>query len=109
MAVEVGVARETAPGERRVALTPETCKKLVKAGAAVRIERDAGASAGFTDADYTEASDVVDAEADRLVAAGASLISSNEEHGVYWKTLRDPEGNEFCVGTPLPGHSLDDE
>jgi len=53
--------------------------------------------------------DVVDAEAERLVGAGASLISSNEEHGVYWKTLRDPEGNEFCVGTPLPGHSLDDE
>ena len=49
--------------------------------------------------------DVVDAEAERLVGAGASLISSNEEHGVYWKTLRDPEGNEFCVGTPLPGHS----
>ena len=44
MAVEVGVARETAPGERRVALTPETCKKLVKAGAQVRIERGAGAS-----------------------------------------------------------------
>jgi len=53
--------------------------------------------------------DVVDAEAERLVGVGASLISSNEEHGVYWKTLRDPEGNEFCVGTPLPGHALDDE
>ncbi|KGQ19548.1 NAD(P) transhydrogenase alpha subunit [Lysobacter dokdonensis DS-58] len=55
MAVEVGVARETAPGERRVALTPETCRKLAKAGASVRIERGAGASAGFTDADYTDA------------------------------------------------------
>ena len=32
MAVIVGVARETATGERRVALSPETCKKLVAAG-----------------------------------------------------------------------------
>ena len=38
MAVIVGVARETAAGERRVALTPETCKKLVAAGATVRIQ-----------------------------------------------------------------------
>ena len=53
--VVIGIARETAPGERRVALTPETCKKLVKAGAEVRIERDAGARAGFTDAAYEEA------------------------------------------------------
>ena len=35
MAVIVGVARETAAGERRVALSPETCKKLVAAGATV--------------------------------------------------------------------------
>ncbi|NUS61227.1 MAG: NAD(P) transhydrogenase subunit alpha [Lysobacter sp.] len=55
MAVEVGVARESALGERRVALTPETCKKLVKAGAVVRIERGAGASAGFPDNDYADA------------------------------------------------------
>ena len=36
MAVIIGVARESAPGERRVALTPETAKKLVAAGATVR-------------------------------------------------------------------------
>ena len=60
MAVEVGVARESALGERRVALTPETCKKLVKAGAVVRIERGAGASAGFPDNDYVDAGAQVD-------------------------------------------------
>ena len=36
--VVIGAVRETAEGERRVALTPETCKKLVAAGARVRIE-----------------------------------------------------------------------
>ena len=54
-ATTVGVARETAPGERRVALTPETCKKLVAAGAQVRVERGAGERAGFIDTSYAEA------------------------------------------------------
>jgi NAD(P) transhydrogenase subunit alpha len=49
MAVEVAFARETAPGERRVALTPETCKKLARP-ARVRIERGAGLPRGFPDA-----------------------------------------------------------
>ena len=42
MAFILGVARERADGERRLALTPETCKKLVAAGAQVRVERGAG-------------------------------------------------------------------
>jgi len=53
--ITIGVARETAPGERRVALTPETAKKLVAAGAEVRIERGAGFAAGFTDQAYAAA------------------------------------------------------
>ena len=32
MAIILGIAHERAPGERRLALTPETCKKLVAAG-----------------------------------------------------------------------------
>jgi H+-translocating NAD(P) transhydrogenase subunit alpha len=51
----VGVARETAPGERRVALTPETCRKLLAAGAHVRIERGLGTHAYFADDAYTDA------------------------------------------------------
>ena len=42
----------------------------------------------------------VDAEADRLIAAGATLVDHHHEYGVYWRTLRDPEGNELCIGTP---------
>ena len=53
--VVIGCARETAPGERRVALTPETCRKLCAAGASVRVERGLGAQAHFTDVAYAEA------------------------------------------------------
>ncbi|MCI4567871.1 NAD(P) transhydrogenase subunit alpha [Lysobacter sp. CFH 32150] len=55
MAVTIGVARESAPGEKRVALTPETCKKLVATGAAVRIERGLGRNAHFPDQAYADA------------------------------------------------------
>ena len=39
------------------------------------------------------------AEADRLVALGATLVSEApcREHGSTWLLMRDPEGNEFCV------------
>jgi NAD(P) transhydrogenase subunit alpha len=53
--VVIGCARETAPGERRVALTPETCRKLNTAGASVRVERGLGAHAHFPDGAYADA------------------------------------------------------
>ena len=53
--ITVAVASETAVGERRVAITPETCKKLTALGAQVRVQRGAGLSAGFTDDAYAAA------------------------------------------------------
>jgi H+-translocating NAD(P) transhydrogenase subunit alpha len=60
MAVEVRVLKETAPGERRVAATPETVKKLIAAGARVVVEQGAGAGAGFIDQAYADAGAAVD-------------------------------------------------
>ncbi|MBW8312019.1 MAG: hypothetical protein K0M64_08265, partial [Rhizobium sp.] len=42
MSVCIVFVRETAAGERRVALTPETVKKLVALGARVLLQRGAG-------------------------------------------------------------------
>ncbi|HUZ98137.1 MAG TPA: Re/Si-specific NAD(P)(+) transhydrogenase subunit alpha [Gaiellaceae bacterium] len=53
--MRVGVARETAPGERRVALVPETAGKLAAAGFDVVVEAGAGDAASFPDAAYTDA------------------------------------------------------
>ena len=53
--MKVGVPKETAAGERRVALVPEVAGRLVKAGHQVVVESDAGAAAGFPDALYTSA------------------------------------------------------
>ncbi|MEG1681998.1 MAG: NAD(P)(+) transhydrogenase (Re/Si-specific) subunit alpha, partial [Stenotrophomonas sp.] len=55
MAVDVLVLKETAEGERRVAATPETVKKLVSAGAQVHLQAGAGTAAGFPDQAYVDA------------------------------------------------------
>lgn len=55
MPVTVVCLKEAATGERRVAITPETAKKLAALGASVRVARDAGTQAGFPDAAYEAA------------------------------------------------------
>ncbi len=52
--MKIGVPKETFPGERRVALTPNLIPALVKAGHEVLIETGAGESAGFPDTQYVE-------------------------------------------------------
>ncbi|MBK9302894.1 MAG: Re/Si-specific NAD(P)(+) transhydrogenase subunit alpha [bacterium] len=69
----VGVPRETAARERRVALVPAAVQALVKAGLEVVVERGAGEASGYPDADYAAkgarlaARDEVFAAADVLV------------------------------------------
>ena len=53
-AMRVGVPKEAAPGERRVALVPETVGRLGE-GVEVVVEEGAGVDAGFTDEAYTDA------------------------------------------------------
>ena len=43
----------------------------------------------------------MEAEVDRLVAAGARAVSTLQEEGWIWTVMQDPEGNEFCVCEPL--------
>ena len=51
----IGVPLETAAGETRVAVTPETAKKLVAQGHTLRIQSGAGLSASVTDEAYVAA------------------------------------------------------
>ncbi len=65
--MHIAVPNETVPGENRVALTPESAMRLVKAGHHVRVQSGAGIRAGFSDAAY-EAAGVVMADAASLFA-----------------------------------------
>jgi NAD(P) transhydrogenase subunit alpha len=70
MPITVAALRETADGERRVAITPETAKKLLAQGVRVMLESGAGQAAGFPDATYAGV-DFADAA---NVAAQAEVI-----------------------------------
>jgi NAD(P) transhydrogenase subunit alpha len=102
--MRVAVPKETAPGERRVALVPETVSKLREAGFEVRVERAAGASAGFSDDDYaTAGATLADSasltngvEALACVAAPSADVVASLSHGTvvigFLEPLTDPEG-----------------
>jgi NAD(P) transhydrogenase subunit alpha len=60
--MKIGVPKETAANERRVALVPDTAGRLVKTGLEVVVEQGAGAGAAFPDEAYR--------------AAGAGLVAT---------------------------------
>ncbi|MGJ7523047.1 Re/Si-specific NAD(P)(+) transhydrogenase subunit alpha [Variovorax sp. LT1P1] len=67
----IGVPAETAAGETRVSVTPDTAKKLVAQGHAVVVQSGAGLAASVTDAAYEAAgAQIVDAAA----AFGADIV-----------------------------------
>ena len=101
--MRIGVPRETAPGERRVALVPEVVGKLVPAGFEVLVQRGAGAAASFPDTAYEEAgARLVDdwAEAEAVVKVQkpdedeAGRLREGQVLIGFLQPLTDPEGIE---------------
>lgn len=71
--MKVAVAREIREGERRVALVPESCGKMVKAGIEVAVESGAGEAAFFSDDAYREAGAQIETDVTSLLG-GADLL-----------------------------------
>ena len=71
MSVTIGVLREIAPNETRVALVPEVADKLARDGARVVMERGAGERARFPDSLFKS---VVWADGAQSVLAGSGVI-----------------------------------
>lgn len=67
--MKIGVPKETAAGERRVALTPDMVGRLVGAGLEVVVESGAGEESLFTDESYTGAGATVAADASSLLGS----------------------------------------
>ncbi len=70
--MQVAVPRETAPGERRVALVPDVLPRLAAKEISVTVEAGAGSAALFRDADYEAKGAVVVQEA--IGALGAAEV-----------------------------------
>lgn len=64
----IGIPRETRDDETRVAATPETVAKLIKAGHSVVVEYGAGAAARYADPDYAKAGATLAQASDALAA-----------------------------------------
>jgi len=99
--MRIGVPRETAEGERRVALVPEVVAKLVEGGHTVSVERGAGSAASFEDSSYADAgasfvdnawdADVV-VKVQKPTAAEAERLRDGEVLIGFLQPLTDQEG-----------------
>jgi NAD(P) transhydrogenase subunit alpha len=87
-ALIVGVPRETAPGERRVAMTPDTVKRLTASGVVVKVESGAGLASGHSDESY--------------VAAGATIVADAAEafNAQVVIKVQKPDANEAALLRP---------
>jgi len=99
--MKVGVPRETAGGERRVALVPDIVKRLAGDGFDVAVERGAGEAASFPDRDYEQAGGALvdDAYAAEAVVKvqppSADEVARFREGQIligFLQPLTDPEG-----------------
>ncbi len=83
----IGVPLETAAGETRVAVTPETAKKLIAQGHRMRVQAGAGVVASATDAaDVAAGAEITD----RAGALGAELVLK----------VRSPDAGELALMQP---------
>ena len=69
----LGILKESAPGETRVSLLPESLKSLLAQGIAVTVEAGAGVAAGASDAAFAAAGATVAADRASLLAAADLL------------------------------------
>jgi NAD(P) transhydrogenase subunit alpha len=111
MPITVAALRETAAGERRVAITPEMARKLRGKGLRILLEHDAGRAAGFpdqlyADAEFADASSVM-VQADLLACVlppDDAVLAQLREGAVVVGQLR-PYGAPERVAT-LAAHKL---
>ena len=102
--MQIGVPRETAAGETRVAATPETVKKLAALGHTVRVESQAGVAASAIDSAYS----AVGAEiTDRAGAFGCELVLKVRAPNADELRLMKPGTNLVGMLNPFDRAGLD--
>jgi len=102
--VRIVVPRETAPGERRVALVPESCKKLIAAGYEISIESGAGDAAGFSNQNYSDAGVSIAADAAGLIPSGDLVLKVTAPADAETAAMKP---GAIYVGSLMPLRNLD--
>ena len=85
--MKVGVAKETAPGERRVALVPEALGKLQAAGLEILVEAGAGGGSAYPDSAYADSGATV-VPTDKLYAESDVILRVAKPSAAEIKQLR---------------------
>jgi NAD(P) transhydrogenase subunit alpha len=75
--MNIAVPRETRPGECRVALVPESCKKLIQAGYTVTLEAGAGDRSFYPDEAYRAVGALIEPDPAALLAAADLVLQVN--------------------------------
>jgi len=102
--MKVAVVKEDGPGERRVALVPETVDRLTRAGLEVMVEQGAGDGAWFPDSAYSEAGAAI-AKADDLYATADIILTVTRPSEKQLTRLRAGQ-TVFGMLAPLINTSL---
>jgi NAD(P) transhydrogenase subunit alpha len=116
----IGVPTEIVPGERRVALVPETVARLAKANSSVLVQRGAGDAASFTDEAYEAAGATLAADAAavyaqaefiakvaRPTAAELDLMRPGQTLLAFLAPLGDPASVEKYAAKKISALSMD--
>jgi len=112
--MKLGVPMEP-EGETRVAITPMSMKKLLKAGFEIHIEKGAGASSNYADSAYEEAGAKVVSRSDALACdtiisiryPGLDGISKGTRIACVADPFRHPEHVNECISAGVTLLSMD--
>ncbi len=102
--MRIVIVRETAPGERRVALVPESCKKLMQAGYEIAIETGAGDAAGFLNQAYSDLGVALMSDTATLVGAGDIVLKVTAPTAAEVAAMKP---GAIYVGSLMPLRNLD--
>jgi NAD(P) transhydrogenase subunit alpha len=92
--ITIGIVKETADHEMRVAATPETVKKYIANGAKILIESNAGAAASYRDQDYTAAGATITSDLSTAdIILGVQTPHGNFKAGAIVIALMSPYNN----------------
>jgi hypothetical protein len=86
-------------GGRAAFADADACRDPAEIGARLLFQRvpEPKSAKNRVHLDLHVGKDGLDAEAERLVAAGATFVEARSHPGDRWIVLNDPEGNEFCL------------
>ncbi|HLF13640.1 MAG TPA: Re/Si-specific NAD(P)(+) transhydrogenase subunit alpha [Bacteroidota bacterium] len=104
--MNIGVPKEIAPGETRVALTPATVKQIVRDGHQVQVQSGAGAGASISDDDYGQAGGRIVRGAEQLYGGADVIIkvqAPRQQDGVDEAGLIRKEGVYIGFLSPFGG------